>query len=366
MDTAPLAMTESSLICRHLNWSKKQGRILTANGSAERLYTSDRGYPFNDDECPHFHLIAGITYATFERWKEDQKDLPIVGAWKRPLFHGGWEHSTSIDETVFNLQSRNLFIDMRIPTTRKYILPSNLRSLADMDGEQLRYFARQHVFAGFSKLGNEGERVYCTRHHCIDWNFVGTPRNRPNKWWIELQPDKAPVRAWKEWAFAKDDQDQHYYCERWESLPSSSPQPSVTLRKMNGRDGVLIIVGDHFSYILNRRVQTHTSYVSLVDLVDDAVDRGDNETARLWLGIEAGHGRVSKGWILDNCIEPWREGTRLWNAQSVSVCGEDINDCHVLWNDEEWELFDCNLESTHELACILRFTAPNPHYVSKL
>lgn len=44
--------------------------------------------------------------------------LTIAGAWRRPLFVGGWTHSddTSEDgETTFNLQTASVFIDMRIP-----------------------------------------------------------------------------------------------------------------------------------------------------------------------------------------------------------------------------------------------------------
>ena len=106
-----------------------------------------------------------------------------------------------------------------------------------------------------------------TRHHIIDWNFVGVPRTRPNKWRVEMS---ASGDVWKvqegglapgqwarsgasaycvrrfgllggssslrharrrtdssfgviclggvhqEWSFAKDDHGQHYYMERWE------------------------------------------------------------------------------------------------------------------------------------------------------
>lgn len=39
-----------------------------------------------------------------------------------------------------------------------------------------------------------------TRHHCIDWNYVGEPRPRPNKWRVEMGPGGD---VWKEWGFAK-------------------------------------------------------------------------------------------------------------------------------------------------------------------
>jgi hypothetical protein len=92
----------------------------------------------------------------------------------------------------------------------------------------------------------------CTRHHCIDWNYVGTPRPRPNKWWVEMHPDKD---IWKEWAYATDDHGQHYYMERWERLDAGTPTEQLALRRQQGGgDGWNFGCGsgDRFNYLLNR------------------------------------------------------------------------------------------------------------------
>lgn len=102
---------------------------------------------------------------------------------------------------------------------------------------ELRLFARRHAFAGYTRValvcpassatnsalpsgscssdtaGREGGGVggvgrrrgdggglIATRHHAIDWNYVGLPRPRPNKWRIEMGPGGD---NWKEWGFAK-------------------------------------------------------------------------------------------------------------------------------------------------------------------
>lgn len=44
----------------HLNWTAKQGRILTANGQANVYYDADRGFPFSEDQLPHYHLMKGL------------------------------------------------------------------------------------------------------------------------------------------------------------------------------------------------------------------------------------------------------------------------------------------------------------------
>lgn len=90
---------------------------------------------------------------------------------------------------------------------------------------ELRLFARRHAFAGYTRVepvtspsvdaanlyGGGGEEhgaeqhgrlegSVATRHHCIDWNYVGEARPRPNKWRVEMGPGGD---VWKEWGFAK-------------------------------------------------------------------------------------------------------------------------------------------------------------------
>ena len=226
----------------HLDWSSKQGRILTANGLATKYYTAERGFPFEENDCPHSLLLQGVTHETFRKWSVSPTS--ICGVWNRPLFSGAWEHSTDKDEIVFNVQTNSLFVDLRIPRTRKIVLSAEVSSLSDLSDTELRYFARQHVFGGFSRVTVEKDNEVCTRHHCIDWNFVGAPRPRPNKWWIEMHSSK---NAWKEWAYAKDDFDQQYYVERWERRDGGHDDGfRLALRKAKneeGQDGLIVAVG---------------------------------------------------------------------------------------------------------------------------
>ena len=132
-------------------------------------------------------------------------------------------------ERVFNIQSPSLFIDIRIPMGPDF---SKHRSLDTMSNEELRLFARRHAFAGYSVLttdptGAKNSPAVCVRHHAIDWNFVGRMRSRPNKWRVEMHP---AGDVWKEWGFAKDEDGQHVYMERWERLPGGRG-PCLALRR---------------------------------------------------------------------------------------------------------------------------------------
>jgi hypothetical protein len=481
----------TGLISKHLDWTSKQGRIATGQNKANCLYTQERGFPFAHDELPYYHLEQGTTYDAFQSWRDHpeinkttadgNKTALICGAWQRLLFVGGVEHSTCDEERSWNLQSKTLFIDLRIPITKGAVLPrfteekSSITSINQYSLGQLRLFSRQHVFSGFTRIQdcddtdvtnngvtgqyrNDGgsshdkHRQYpivCTRHHCIDWNFIGMPLPRPNKWYVEpisttatfsdsrlkdtarnslvekkstmLLPrnedsrSKDTPRLFKEWSFAIDRHGQSYNFETWKdhsdlNRPSSSlvhndpvilalrKSPSslqpfqVTSSNAYREDGVLVVVGNHFNYVHGRRkgwqeavqqmtklLMTHTGVSqkpdSLVELVDAALDHGlDRTLLEHLLDVEAGHGLIFQeennekpNWKIDCAIQPWREGTMLFDPASQSPKlvvpykatrlpdGQplDINGCYILWNQERWDFFECSgVANVNDLAAL--------------
>lgn len=250
--------SSQSITEQHLGWSHKQGRILTANGLADGFYTAEQGFPFIEEDLPHYHLQRGDTRPVFRAWSQSQHPFdelnPIFGAWNRLLFTGGFEHSSSETERVFNVQTNTLFVDLRIPHSRSLVLSKDCTSLASLSDEELRLFARQHVFGGYSRLAREppNNRLVCTRHHCMDWNYVGVSRSRPNKWWVEMN---SCGNVWKEWAYAKDHFCQHYYMERWERYDQGSSNAfRLALRKRDGSDGIVVVVGVSFKMPNNMHV----------------------------------------------------------------------------------------------------------------
>jgi hypothetical protein len=391
----PSNASRQAVTSHHLEWTAKQGYILTGGGKAEEYYNAERGFPFNETELPHYHLLRGDTHEAFSSWKSNHQPpcRLVCGAWNRPLFVGGWKHSTDLDEEVYNIQTHNLFIDMRIPRSREEALSQSgldsiTTSLQDLTSQQLRLYARQHVFAGYTVCSEENDKPLATRHHCIDWNFVGVSRPRPNKWWIEVPEEKmdkpdAPFNVWKEWAYAKDNRAQHYYFERWERYSkgsdtlgcrlalrlacnrkrkSTTADPTNTsdqAPKHQPHDAIFVLVGDHFNYVTSRtfsgKEKAYPTASSLVQLVDAAVAEGDLETARSYLSIEAGHGTVSSGWTLDCTIPPWNKGRSLHEVTGgpIKVQGDDLASCSISWKGELWELYDCSFESLEDLKVFL-------------
>ena len=239
---------------RLLDWSSKQSRILTGGGAASTLFVPPR-FSFSQHELPHHHLRAGTSHSVFAEWARDLEHGStdpgiIIGAWSRPLFAGTWDHTTDADESVFNIQTGTLFVDIRIPNVPPRLLRrlKDAGSISDLSDEDLRLFARRHAFGGYARIDNEGRPLrpaalggreggrlqpICTRHHIIDWNYLSSrPRDRPNKWWIELPHNEASGKrsdAWKELSYATDDFGQHYYHERWERIDGDCKGGGVVL-----------------------------------------------------------------------------------------------------------------------------------------
>lgn len=368
-----------------LDWSAKQARILTGGGRAEKLYTAERGFPFTEEELPHHHLLHGTTRLRFREWLEDGRTCDsIVGAWKRLVFTNGVELSNNTVETVFNVQTRGYFVDLRVPTARPSF--NGARSIDALSAEQLRLLARQHVFCGYtlSNPPSPSSPLVCTRHHAIDWNFVGVKRPRPNKWTVEeVYPEKgAPIMEWEEHSFARDDYGMSYYMERWVRLDGDGhgSGPSLVLRSCLLPDAFILLVGDHFAFARAREGcplvppgPPQEAPASLVALVDSAIERGDLESARLWLGLVGGHGRASSGWRIDLSTHPWLEGTQLLQPGAVTgaiVGGHAVGEVHadvraaalehgaddlVVIDGKPWEVVDrTGLEGAEDVLHVLR------------
>ena len=403
MASTPQNNTNNSWQQTLLDWTAKQGRILTDEGKAIEHYCSERGFPFASNELPHYHLERGDSHEVFHCWAaeaasssscaDQEEQSPIVGAWSRPLFTGTWEHSTDNEETVYNIQARSLFIDLRIPTSKPvsrweklYVerrLSSSRQAFEVMSDEDLRLYARQHVFAGYSVISREknsnnrmsNKLPLCTRHHCIDWNYVNNkPRPRPNKWYIEGRNSNGntPFHTWKEWSYATDENGQCYYWEKWERISGDELGQGLRLamrkkKKQLSSDAILVAVGDHFNYIVGREsLDLHTRYrdaSNTVELVDLALQNGDRDTAISHLSLAGGHGTISSGWKIDCALQPWHHGKSVFDCllcnsscnEEVRVIGNDSAGCmawEVVLGNDSWDVYECSL-SRDELQQLL-------------
>jgi len=275
-----------------LGWSAREARLLSGGGVAEAAYSKERGFPFRADELPHYHLRRCGAAGLVELMGQCEERFPLVGAYARPLLVGGLEWSRESD--VVNVQTSRLFVDVRIPTQRDAALNAT--------NDPLRVLARQHAFAGFTRF-RDG---VATRHHLLDWNFLGasSPRNRPNKWRVQQLQG---TTCWKESSFVQPP----YYLELWQQLNHKTDELALA-----SADGTTVVcrVGEVFAYAQNRRTLTAHGTCA------DAFDR-DREPD--YLHFLAGHGLSSSdgSFVVHRALQPEHQGLPL-----SDVIGVDLND----------------------------------------
>lgn len=213
----------------------------------------------------------------------------------------------------------------------------------------MRLLARQHAFGGFGRFeaaraDGSGSVAVCTRHHAVDWNYVGTRRTRPNKWRVVPSAPGGPrgggvgegVDEWLELAFADGQDGAPYYHEKWVRRAGGATEPALVLRACGGdggaagggaRDAMLVVVGDYFAYVVERPVaaaQLAPLGGSLAAVVDAAVAGGERALAEACISMEAGHGRVSRGWRVEASLQPWRVGRALGDVMGGGGAADDL------------------------------------------
>lgn len=250
-------------------WQQVQGSIVTGGGQLTVHSSLDKDFVMSD--LPHFLLQNNLSHDTFRRWIDaDRRSFSIIGCWCRPIFAGGWAESSLHDTEAYNLQTPSLFIDMRFPLKRPSDRLKELGPLENYSTLDLRILARQHCFSGYSLPESMSSEQYTlsqskypvfTRHHIIDWNLHPTfPRNRPNRWWVEVNDAGEGSGSFKEHSIIRNkDTNLPVYFERWERIPPYPHQREkyFAARKIlrqgrRERDCVLIVTGNHFALVVDR------------------------------------------------------------------------------------------------------------------
>lgn len=355
-----------------MEWSKKQGYILTGGGILTTQMVPGRDY--QDEDLPHFHLKNNSSREIFQQWlNEGRRCNMIAGLWNRPLFAGGWTESTESDTSAFNMQTPSIFIDLRFPVSRPSYF-RNKESIGDFSLDELRLLARQHCFSGYSLP--DPNNVF-TRHHIIDWNYHPSyPRPRPNRWRVELKEDGM---SFKEHSVALDRFGVPVYFERWARIADDSRgRKYFAARRIdalmpssydNYRDGVLIIMGTHFTLAIDRK-RPFPSFEGCSEcsggpaLVDYAASIGDRESIEKYLDLQGSYGRIFKRntqpsasglhrgrnfyeWKIEKSTHPWLEGkSPLHSDEKVKF---EYSRSHgvrlavtMSWAGYDWEILECS------------------------
>ena len=188
---------------------------------------------------------------------------------------------------VFWLQSQRLFADLRVPIDRPSV--PGAKGFADYSAEDLLGLAAMQGFAGRFEI----EGATCRWLRALDYQPPGGP------------PDEALFRI--EGDILVETGIHAAYEEIWqrETPPGA---PLAAFRPVEG-DGVLVLAGDHFILVEERR-PTLPEAPSLAALIE--ADAGTPPAVER-LGMLIAYGRIGPGWRIELASYPWLEG-EIWTA----------------------------------------------------
>lgn len=260
-----------------------------------------------------------------------------IGLWRRE-FKEMEDGSADRTTRVFYGQTRNLFIDIRIPIDRPATPPD--RGFGGYSLEELAQIAKQQAFAGHAVIG--GGR--CTWHRTIDYQ----PRTgRPDSSLIEVEGDILHERG-----DASSVTGMNFYEIYHRECRGDDRRLAFRLEGSDGtpfggrpaRDAFLVVLDDRF-WFARARANDLAMGKSLPDLVKEAGD--DRAAIEACLDCEVSFGRLGEGdgaWQIEFSTLPWREGERLFAPAQVGFDGKSgMLRLETPAGRADWRPFDSNL-----------------------
>lgn len=261
----------------------------------------------------------------------------LVGLWRRESIE---MRDGTLDRTtrVFWGQTRNLFVDIRIPSDRP--APPGGRGFEDFTLEELGQIAEQHAFAGHVAV--DGDR--CTWHRCIDYQ---PNTGRPDTGRLRLEGDILHEQGDAESVIGMD-----YHEVYRREIRGEERRLALRLDGCEGApfgerpagDAILVVLDDRFMF-----ARTRPCDLGPADTLHELVQRADGDRASIeaCLDCEVSIGRLGKddrAWRIELSTLPWREGERLFpRGQAGFEPGSNLLCLDTPAGRAHWRIFDTSL-----------------------
>ena len=262
----------------------------------------------------------------------------LVGVWKRLSIEENGHRDTTTQVTW--IQTKSGFADIRIPTSQFVFRPivryspsktSQLIDLsldnafASLSPQQAKALSQQEGFAGITQFNNG----LCEWQRALDYSpFTGEPDQGTLHWEGDVLVEVGTNGAYK---------------EEWQKI-ASGPTATMTSTKKGVWEKWLVICGDYFIYMCDRR-QHLPANTTLENLLGFNADGTLDLESRQYLSCEVSLGRISAGskdWEIQQSTLPWKKGDRLWNPEEVLLnfnnnrAIQTIGNSQVLWDIQEY------------------------------
>ena len=242
-----------------------------------------------------------------------------VGLWRRERLSrpDGWRDVTT---EVYWLQSRGLFVDLRIPQPRPDF--RGYAGLEELPPELAAWLPRQQGFAGLLTV-DDG---VCHWHRELDYQPLGEFEDIGRADFINdaLMLESGVLAE---------------YTEVWrKSLLGGSGVLAMQAEKApGGRTGIVVAVGDFFMYAVDRAQAL-------------SAEPADTGWTVAELDCEIGFGRVRAGmpWRIERCSLPFREGSSLLDGFDTRPEQDGFwtppGDSVLAKAGQRWQVVECSAD----------------------
>ena len=261
----------------------------------------------------------------------------LVGLWRRESIE---MRDGTADRTTraFWGQTRNLFVDIRIPRSR----PASLgrRGFEDFTLEELGQIAEQHAFAGHVIV--KGDR--CTWLRCIDYQ---PNTGRPDTGRLRLEGDTLHEEGDAESVIGMG-----YHEVYRRDVGGERRRLALRLDDCDGTpfggrpasDAILVVLDDRFMFARARPRELGRAE-TLRELVTQA--HGDHAAIEACLDCEISIGRLGtddRAWRIERSTLPWREGQRLFpRGHAVFEPNSELFRLDTPLGRASWQVCDTSL-----------------------
>lgn len=283
---------------------------------------------------------AGSAAATQSSAATAQSDMASVPDWLLGIWHRQWIERGGVRSNpreVEYLQTSSVFGDIRIPIERPQF--SRAASFADLSDGDLKLLAAQQAMAGRTRV----EGAVATWDHQISFQPEDGSSDAGR---LQLSSDQTLYEHGLDGS----------YTEAWRATPAK--RFLVIQIAHSGRpDRLLIVAGDRFMYVRNRRMDLPTAE-SLEALI--AATHAGRAQIIDYLDCEFSTGTVPTGhaaWVIQRSTLPWRESRRLEFVDDLSSA--DFTDGMVRHSTaaEQWSV-PVNSFSANEIQALFAASPP--------
>lgn len=257
----------------------------------------------------------------------------LIGVWQRRSIEEDGVRDTTTQ--VIWIQTSHCFGDIRIPADRLAVGSDNRSNLDDAErlaklcDRAAISLSQQEGFAGVTQF----DTGRCEWHRALDYYPPTDQLDGGTLHWKNGVEGDILVETGLD----------NTYVEEWQQI-ANGPTAAMTVSRGTAWEKWLVVCGDYFIYVCDRR-PTLPQNKLLTELLETDITGKISPQSKQHLNCEISLGRCISGqtpWEIQQSTLPWKEGRCLWHPGDFAVdqkhnkAVQTVGAETVTWDIQEW------------------------------